>query len=113
MRTILLICLLPIFNSLHAQVNFLTITLNEALVKANAEGKLVMLQIESTGCNQCNEVAEKGMKDLTLSAKINDIFIPLKITVSHAERQALTTTYNTGFGTLFINQKGILVHSFL
>jgi hypothetical protein len=77
---------------------------------------MIFLQFESVGCNQCNDVANKGFQDKEVSEKINEIFLCLKIDAKHPDRSEVAKAYNLneekGFGTLFISSNGILLHKF-
>jgi hypothetical protein len=98
----------------HAQVNYQPITLSEALARSNKEGKLIMVQYESVDCYQCNEVADKGLNDPEVSSRINQTFIPIKISSTHPDRALISSLFNiNAFGTLFINQGSTLVHAYL
>ena len=106
-----------IFSSSLAQVNFTSIPIDEALQKAQSEGKIIFLQFEAADCNQCNDVADKGLSDKHVAEKINQTFLCLKIDAQHPDRNKIATTYNInadrGFGTLFIDNNGTVVHKFL
>lgn len=108
-----LICLF-IAVSAFSQVNYQSLSFSDALKKARDEGKLIFVQFESKDCNQCNEVADKGLSDKDLAEKVQETFIPLKISVDHPDRKEISSKYNMlGFGTLFIDANGTLIHSFL
>jgi len=114
----LVFCLgLFIYTSSSAQVNFSSVLFDEALQKAQSEGKIIFLQFESAGCSQCNDVADKGLSDKDVAEKINQTFFCLKIDAQHPDRNKIATTYSVdadkGFGTLFINNAGTVVHKFL
>jgi hypothetical protein len=114
MKNLLLVLFLFPACYAHAQVNYQPITLSEALARSNKEGKMILVQYESADCNQCNEVADKGLNDPQVSSSINKIFIPIKISSTHPDRTSISTLFNIkSFGTLFINQSSTLVHAFL
>src|SRR3990170_709828 len=114
MRYLFLLFLIFLLNTSFSQVNFEEISFNAALQKARSENKLVFLQIESDDCGQCNDVAEKGLSEKSLTEQINQLFICLKIDTTHTDRQKIQSVYNMnkGFGTLFIDYTGNLIHSF-
>src|SRR5688572_11163860 len=91
-----------------AQVRFEDLTLQQALQKATAEGKLVLIQYESEHCGQCNEVADKGMSDKQLAALLEQSFVPIKSRPYDRDRPQPAAAFNMGdgFGTLFVNQSG-------
>jgi hypothetical protein len=97
-----------------SQVEYDNLSFDEALIKANNEGKLIFVQLVSPSCRECNAVAEKGLSDKQLSGLINQTFIALYIDDSHPNRKQIETTYNvpSGFGILFINNNGTLIHKY-
>jgi tetratricopeptide (TPR) repeat protein len=99
-----------------AQVKFVSSPFTQALQTARSNGKMVFLQFESVGCNQCNDVANKGFQDKEVSEKINEIFLCLKIDAKHPDRSEVAKAYNLNeekeFGTLFISSNGTLLHKF-
>lgn len=54
--------LLLLIFSTNAQVKFETFSSLEIMLsKAKKENKLVLIQVESKECGQCNDVAQKGL----------------------------------------------------
>jgi len=112
------IIILPLFvfftNAIFAQTNFRSISFAEALRMAKAENKMVFMQYESEDCDQCNEVADKGLENMEVGYRIDQSLVAIKITVKHPDRSQLAEQYNmhTGFGSLFIDMNGALVHKF-
>jgi len=106
-----------IFRIISAQVNFSEIPFKEALQQAQSQGKIIFLQFEAANCNQCNDVANKGFDNKEVADKINKTFFCLKINAEHPDRNKISTAYNIsadkGFGTLFIDNNGTVVHKFL
>jgi len=106
-----------IFNVSTAQVDFSTIAFTNALQKAQSSGKIIFLQFEAANCNQCNDVANKGFENKELAEKLNNTFFCLKIDAHHSDRNKIATAYNInvdkGFGTLFIDNSGTVIHKFL
>lgn len=100
----------PVFS----QVQFQNASFADALLQAKEQGKLIFLQLESPDCRQCTEVADKAFSDKELSAAINQTFVPLYINAKHPGRKWIETEYNSpnGFGTLFIDAGGTLIHKF-
>ena len=116
MRYYLAACCFLLLQSLSAQVSFSSIPFNEALKTAEAQGKLIFLQFESGTCDQCNNVAYKGLSDKALADKINETFFCLKVDAHHPDRQKIAHDYNInateGFATLFIDNNGTLIHKY-
>lgn len=95
-----------------AQPDYKNLAFDEALRLAKANSKMVFMQFESSDCEECNEVADKGLSDKELSARINETFIPIKINSKHPDRDDIALQYNispTGFGSLFIDMNGALI----
>jgi len=114
MKQTLALLLLFISNTILAQPNFQNISFQEALEKANTEGKLLFLQFEAASCNQCNEVANKGLTNAAVAKRINEAFVPLLISINHPDRAYIGQQYNisNGMGTLFINASKTLIHAY-
>ena len=112
----LLFCVLA-FTGVSAQVSFSSISFSQALQDAQGQGKLIFLQFEAANCEQCNDVANKGLSDKTVADKINQTFFCLKIDSQHPDRNRIAQDYNInadkGFGTLFLDNNGTLIHKFL
>ena len=62
--------LLLLVFSTNAQVKFEAFSsLETMLSKAKKENKLVLVQVESRECGQCNDVAQKGLSGTALKEK--------------------------------------------
>ena len=96
------------------QLNYQHISFEEAILKSKQTGQFIFMQVESPTCTKCNEVAEKGFQDKELSEKLENIFICIKITSPHPDRNQVESLYNikNGFGTFFIGNDKTLIHSF-
>lgn len=114
MRKIFLLVFVAGSFSGISQIAFQQASFSEALSQAKAEGKLIFLQLESPECKQCTEVAEKGLSDKEVSKMINEAFIPLYISAKHKDRKEIENLYNSpdGFGSLFIDHNGTLIHKY-
>ena len=117
MRYLFLLCCFLAFTGVSAQVSFSSISFSQALQDAQGQGKLIFLQFEAANCEQCNDVANKGLSDKTVADKINQTFFCLKIDSQHPDRNRIAQDYNInadkGFGTLFLDNNGTLIHKFL
>jgi hypothetical protein len=115
MKLIFFFQLIFLTNTIFAQTNFRNVSFAEALRMAKAEGKMVFMQFESDDCDQCNEVAEKGLEDKEVGNRIEQSLIALRITLKHPDRTQLAGQYNMHkkFGSLFIDMNAALVHKFL
>ncbi len=114
MKIYLLLLFALLTNTLNAQIKYRNVSFAEALRMAKAESKMMLLQFESEDCNQCNEVADKGMEDIEVAKRIEQTFVPIKISPKHPDRSFIELEYNMvhGFGTLFIDMNGSLMHVF-
>jgi hypothetical protein len=117
MKFSLIICSLFICSFTVAQVNFSSLSFNEALQKAKSESKLIFLQFESAECKQCNDVANKGFDNEEVADKMNQAFFCLKIDKQHPDRLHIAQAYeinaDRGFGTFFLDYSGNIIHKFL
>jgi hypothetical protein len=117
MKLLVFILGLFFFGSSYAQIDFTSVPFSDALQKAQSEGKLIFLQFEAADCNQCNDVANKGFDNKEVADKINETFFCLKIDAQHPDRDKIAAAYNlnakNGFGTLFIDNNGAIIHKFL
>lgn len=99
-----------------AQPNYKNISLVEAQALAKVNGKMILIQLEASNCDECNMVADKGMSDKEVVAKIDEAFIPVRISSRHPDREEINVRYNiseSGFGTLFIDMNGALILKYL
>lgn len=109
----LLLLIISLFSVLNccAQSPFQNISFEKALKKAAKENKLIFLQFQSDDCIQCNEVADKAFADVTLSSKVSEEYIPIKIAVNDKLYNDISNRYDIKYGSLFIDEKGELVHA--
>ena len=116
MRYLLFVCTFFIYNVTSAQVDFSSIPFAEALQKAQSEGKLIFLQFEAANCNECNDAANKSFENKEVADDVNRIFFSLKIDAKHPDRQQIAQAYNMdaakGFGSLFLDYSGNIIHKF-
>jgi Thioredoxin-like len=107
--------LLLLSFSVFAQVVFENLSYDGALQRSKETGKLVFLQFESVGCEQCNEVADKAFENKKLSETLEQTFICIKISADHPDRNKVASLYNKsndGFGSMFIASDGTLIHNY-
>jgi hypothetical protein len=96
------------------QVSFESITFQQALQKAKESGRLIFLQLDAAACDQCNEVADKGLEDPKLATQLEQGFICIRLGADHPDRNKVADLYNKEkfFGSLFISSDATLLHSF-
>lgn len=106
--------LMALANPVFAQIAFQSGPFSQALAKAKDESKLVFLQVASPSCRECNAVADKGLSDKELSQLINQTFVAIHLSKDHRDRWWIESTYNLpdGFGVLFIDGNGTLIHRY-
>ncbi|OQP61829.1 hypothetical protein A3860_30655 [Niastella vici] len=109
-RLLLLTLLLPAFT--RAQFLAPETTLQQALVQATREDKLIFLMIESDQCQQCNDVAGKALQKNDLKDELKRNFIALRIPAFHPDRNYIKDKYNYigGNVVLYLDKWGTLVH---
>lgn len=104
------LCVLLI-SSTYAQVEFSNLTFEKACKQAAKANKVVMVVMESSKCGQCNEVANRGLGHASAYA-INAMAVSLLATVQSSlwEQMAKYYTSEGGFGVLYFNAEGELIH---
>jgi hypothetical protein len=94
MRSLFLLCCVLFVTTLSAQVSFSSLPFSQALQDAQAQGKLIFLQFEAANCEQCNDVANKGLKDKIVAERINQTFYCLKVDAHYPDRVKIAHDYN-------------------
>ena len=101
------------FFDLYAQVKFEEFSsLEKLLSKAKTEKKLVFVQIASENCNQCNEVAQKGLSNSALKEKFAINFLATFIAHGGELYQQIMNKINVkdfSMGSLFLDEDGYLL----
>jgi len=106
--------MLLVFSS-SGQSIFQQISFEEALSKAAKDHKLILVNLLSRNCNQCNDVAAKGMNSQILFDRImQDSIIAVAYNETNPDWQKLTAKFNKpgGLSLLFFSPSGNLVHEF-
>jgi hypothetical protein len=113
-KTLVLSLLVIFFFSSYSQVQFESISFDQALIKARETGQMIFLQFESGTCDECNEVADKAFEDKKLGNRLRQGFICIKISPKHPDRSNVANFYDkeSFFGSLFISAGGALIHTF-
>ncbi len=96
------------FTKTYSQVQFGNLSLKEALQKAKASDKMVMLQIESDECTECNTVAMQGFANPVLGNAVNASCVSIKVKAGTKEFQEIDSVYHiaTTLGIVFLNSDG-------
>jgi hypothetical protein len=99
--------------STNAQVKFETFSsLETILSKAKKENKLVLIQVESKECGQCNDVAQKGLSDTALKEKYAINFVSILVKQDDGLWKEITNKVNLKsyeMGSLFLDSDGNLI----
>jgi hypothetical protein len=96
------------------QVRFESLSFEQALQRAKESGRLIFLQFDSPTCDQCNEVATKGLEDTKLASQLEQGFVCVRIGADHPDRNKIANLYNVDkfFGSVFLGSDGALLHTF-
>ena len=107
-----IVTIATIFTS-HAQVDFKEFSSVESLLsKAKKEKKLVFVQVASPDCNQCNDVAQKGLSQPALKEKFEANFISTSINHESELYKKLVKESDLkefSMGSLFYDTDGYLI----
>lgn len=108
------ICIIVFAAISHSQGIYETISLDQAIKKSGASGKLVFAAFLSEKCDRCNEQIEKVLSDDRLAAVISKRCIPIKIGFENKDRQRFSDSYNPAksVGLFFISGDAELIHAF-
>lgn len=96
----------------NAQVEFQPLSLDEAMNKAQKEGRYLMIVLDAVECDHCNEVADKSFADAKLAQQLSQKFIAIRPKVSDEMWAELARQYDapTGMVTLYLTANGVLLH---
>jgi thiol:disulfide interchange protein len=107
---ITLLTLLSILSSSKgfAQIEFQSISLEEAKTLARAENKLVFIDFWATWCKPCIEMEMETFSNKDVGDAINTNYIPLKLDVDYFENMDIKEMYNVSVmpTILIINSDG-------
>ncbi|AEA45352.1 thioredoxin family protein [Fluviicola taffensis] len=93
-------------------IKFDKMTLSKAIKKAKSTGKLIFIDVYTTWCGPCKEMAATTFQDSEVGNLFNNKFINLKIDAENdADGPTISRVYTiSGYPTLlFINGEGKLV----
>jgi hypothetical protein len=100
-------------SSSNAQVNFEKFSsFEKMLAQAKKENKLVLVQVESKECGQCNDVAQKGLSGTALKEKYAVNFIATLVKQDDNLLKEITNKVNLKsyeMGSLFLDADGNLI----
>lgn len=89
-------------------VNFQNISLEQALKKAEKEGKLVFLDAYAAWCGPCKWMEANTFRDAQVGTKFNKSFISVKIDMEKGDGPSIAQKYRVrAYPTMFVlNPKG-------
>lgn len=87
---------------------FESLFLKQALEKAGEQNRLVMVILDSKDCQQCNEVASKGLENALVKKRLEKDFVCIRPEPASDDWNDLMQKYggSEGFGIMFFNSKG-------
>jgi len=98
---------------LFAQPTFRKMPFDKALEMAKKENRILMVQLTSKDCIQCNEVAEKGLGSSSVNSKIaEEKIIAVQYGFGEGDWDQLTKKYNVpgGLAILFFSPTGNMIY---
>ncbi len=89
-------------------VNFQDISLEQALQKAEKEGKLVFMDAYAVWCGPCKWMESNTFRDAKVGEKFNENFISIKIDMEKGKGPEIARKYKVNaYPTMFLlNSKG-------
>ncbi len=93
-------------------IKFTKIPFEKAIKQAQSSGKLIFIDVHTTWCGPCKEMAKTTFQDPDVGKEFNKRFINLKIDAENdADGPMISKAYTvTGYPTLlFINGEGKLI----
>lgn len=98
---------------LFAQPTFRKMPFDKALEMAKKENRILMAQLTSKDCIQCNEVAEKGLGSASVKSKISEEkIIAVQYSFGESDWEQITKKYNApgGLVILFFSPAGNMIY---
>ncbi len=100
------------FTTVVGQDYFESLSFQKALLKAKKKKKLLLVQLESPSCMQCNEVGKKGLSSQGVQEIVEKSFISVWYKPDSEDWKTLSKKYTLAFGTLFFDASGQLLHKY-
>ncbi len=114
MKILLTLCILvPIFSL--GQIPFPSTPINPSLETARRENRILMVQLYSADCPQCNDVANKGLQSADVQEYIRtNRLLTVSYSISQKDGQDFIARYtlNPGTATIFISPSGNVIHRY-
>jgi tetratricopeptide (TPR) repeat protein len=91
-----------------SQPLFESLLFKQALEKAGQQNRLVLVVFDSKECQQCNEVASKGLENSVVKKRLDKDFVCIRPEPASEDWNDLMEKYGgmEGFGIMFFNSKG-------
>lgn len=87
----------------NAQVIFQNISFEDALKKANAESKMIFVDVYTTWCGPCKRMDSQVFSNVAVGKRINRDFVSIKIDNEKSEDRAKMVPYNIkGYPTMLV-----------
>ena len=92
-------------------IEFVSLSWEEALQKAQAENKLIFVDFYAEWCGRCKRLKENTFPDPEVGRLFNEMFINLAFDIEKADGKALAEQYNVRRHPtlLFVNGQGEVV----
>jgi thioredoxin-related protein len=103
------------FSSLFAQTTFSKMSFEKAQELSKKDNRILMVQLSSKDCIQCNEVAEKGLGSTAVNDKISaEKIIAIQFGFGEDDWDQLTKKYNApgGLVILFFSPSGNMIYRY-
>ncbi len=116
MKSLLPLSLFLIISTVSfGQIVFLNdLTWEQAAKKARSEKKLILVHLEDSNCQQCNEVATQGFSETILKEKFEKNFVSLRANVETEKGRVLAEKFeiNGAPVSLFVDADGNILNRF-
>jgi thioredoxin-related protein len=90
-------------SSAHADIHFLKGTLSEAIAKARAESKPVMIDFITDWCRWCDTLDTRTYSDTRVASYVNTNLVPIKIDAEKGEGIDIAKKYKVrGYPTILL-----------
>lgn len=98
------------FQALWSQIDFMDISLDEAITKAKSEDKYIFIDVYTTWCGPCKKLDKETFQDSEVGDYVNSNFIPVKWDAESEEHESEAKSFSVrSFPTmLYLDSSGNL-----